>query len=139
MREELAEQIRSVARESFSRSGGPGGQNVNKLNTQVTLHVPLPDLDLSATEYQRLYEELGGRINADDELVVQSSDTRSQAQNRQIALDRAIALIAEAIRPRRTRRATKPSRAVRERRLERKRRRAAKKSMRKPPPHAADE
>ncbi|MFP4113590.1 MAG: alternative ribosome rescue aminoacyl-tRNA hydrolase ArfB [Spirochaetota bacterium] len=133
MREELERRIRSAAQESFSRSGGPGGQNVNKVNTQVTVHVPLAELELSDEEAQRVHEVLAGRISSDDELVIQCSDTRSQAQNREIALDRAVALIDEAIRPRKPRRPTKPGRASREARLERKRRRAEKKELRRPP------
>lgn len=133
MRDELERQIRSVAQESFSRSGGPGGQNVNKVSTQVTVHVPLTELKVSRDELQRIHEALAGRISGDEELVVQCSDTRSQAQNREIALDRAVALIGEAIRPRKTRRPTRPGRAAHERRLERKKRRSAKKQWRRPP------
>ncbi len=133
MREELARQIRTAARESFSRSGGPGGQNVNKVNTQVTLHVPLPQLDLSAAERERLGEQLANRITGEDELVVQCSQTRSQIQNREIALERAVSLIAHAIRAQRKRRPTRPSKAARERRLQKKRLRAERKRMRRPP------
>lgn len=133
MRDELEQQIRAAARESFSRSGGPGGQNVNKVNTQVTLHVPLGGLALSEAERERLVERLSNRITAENELVVQCSETRSQAQNREIALSRALSLIDHALQPQRTRRPTRPSRAARERRLERKRVRAERKRLRRPP------
>ncbi len=134
MRDELERQIRSLAQESFSRSGGPGGQNVNKVNTQVTLHVPLSELPLTEGELERVRDRLGGRITSDDQLVIQCSDTRRQALNREIALDRAVSLIDEAIVPPKPRRATKPSRAAREKRIESKRKRGEKKSLRRRPP-----
>lgn len=133
MREELEDLIRSAARERFSRSGGPGGQNVNKVNTQVTLHVPLDELDLTEEERARIEEELGGRISGEGELVVQVSETRSQAQNRAIAIERAVELIADALKPRRPRKPTRPSRGAIERRLERKRRSGERKRSRRPP------
>ena len=133
MRAELERQIRRAAQESFSRSGGPGGQNVNKVSTQVTVHVPLGDLDLSDEERMRVHERLSGRITNEEELVVQCSDTRSQARNREIALDRVVQLIGETIVPRKRRRPTRPGRAARERRIAAKRRRSEKKELRQPP------
>lgn len=133
MREELEQQIRAAARETFSRSGGPGGQNVNKVNTQVTVHVPLPELDLTPTEREALSNRLGKRINAEGELVVQCSQTRSQAQNREIAIERALSLVDRTIRPQHTRRPTRPSRGARERRLQTKRARSERKRLRRPP------
>ena len=133
MRAELERQIRRAAQESFSRSGGPGGQNVNKVSTQVTVHVPLGDLDLSDEERMRVHERLSGRITNEEELVVQCSDTRSQARNREIALDRVVQLIGETIVPRKRRRPTRPGRAARERRIAAKRRRSEKKGLRQPP------
>jgi ribosome-associated protein len=133
MRDALEQQIRSVAREVFSRSGGPGGQNVNKVNTQVTVHVPLGQLDLSETERRMLSHRLANRITTEGELVVHCSQTRSQARNREIALERVLALIADAMRPQRVRRPTRPTRGATERRLQTKRSRGERKQLRKPP------
>lgn len=133
MREELESTIRGAARERFSRSGGPGGQNVNKVNTQVTLHVPLSELGLTDDERARVETALAGRISGEGELVVQVSQTRSQAQNREIAVERAVELLAEALTPRRPRKPTRPSRAARERRLEGKKRSGERKRFRRPP------
>ncbi len=131
MREELEQQIRTLAQERFARSGGPGGQNVNKVNTQVTVHLPIEELDLSDAERERLRDRLANRITVEGELVVRCSQTRSQSANREIAMNRVIALVESAIRPKRARRPTRPSRAAVERRLERKRRHAEKKRRRR--------
>lgn len=131
--DDIEEQIRRIATEQFSRSGGPGGQNVNKVNTKVTLRIPVNDLGLTEEEHARLADRLAGRLNADGELVIHSADTRSQGTNRDIALQRAARLIEEALKTPRRRRPTKPSKAARERRLDAKRRRSLRKHQRKRP------
>jgi ribosome-associated protein len=107
---------------TFSRSSGPGGQNVNKVNTKSTIRAALDSIDgLSPEERDRLSVRLGRRITVDRVLVVQAQDERSQSMNREIAIERAMALIEGGLRRPATRRATRPTKASRERRLSSKR------------------
>jgi ribosome-associated protein len=135
---ELHRSIRENAEASFSRSGGPGGQNVNKVNTKVTLRLPLAGLrGLSEGERLRLETLLTSRLcrgAAGPELVIASDEERSQRTNLERAYSRAEALIAASARLPRTRRPTKPSRAAREQRLQSKRLQGRKKAARRPAP-----
>ncbi|MBN2051855.1 MAG: aminoacyl-tRNA hydrolase [Spirochaetales bacterium] len=130
---ELVKRIRLASTEEFSRSGGPGGQNVNKVNTKVTLRVALDRLDLSLEEIGRLYLRLENRVNSSGELLIHCTETRNQGRNRELALLRAAGLIEEALKPPICRRPTGPSRAARERRLERKHHQSTRKESRRRP------
>lgn len=131
--EEIRSRVDEAGEESFSRSGGPGGQNVNKVNTQVTLSVPLDELGLSEAELARVVEKLRTRITVDGALLIRSSEHRTQAQNREAARDRAASLLWQALRRPRQRKKTGVPKKAREERLASKRKRAEKKRMRGKP------
>lgn len=110
----------------FSRSGGPGGQHANTADTRVEVRFDIlgsPSLDEG--QRARLVERLG------DEVRVVASDRRSQARNRELALERLAERLASALAVETPRRATRPTRASVQRRLEGKRRRAQRKAGRR--------
>jgi ribosome-associated protein len=103
---------------SFMRSSGPGGQNVNKVATAVQLRFDLKGtavLDEAAKE--RLRQLAGRRVTQDGALLIVARNHRTQEQNRRAAFERLASLIAAALIEPKRRRATKPTRAARERRL----------------------
>lgn len=131
---ELFAWVEGNARISFSRSGGPGGQNVNKVNTKATLRIrPVGIPDISDEQLELLRSRLGNRINEAGELVVHASEKRTQLGNRRAAVERTASLIHAALRPEAKRKKTRPGRAAHERRLQQKKRTAQRKSMRRPP------
>jgi len=116
---------------SFSRSGGPGGQNVNKVNTKVLLTLSLDALsDLEDLEIVRIKIQLSGRINSRGELFLQLQEERSQLMNRERAVEKMTDLILGALVLPRKRKKTKPSKAAKRRRLEGKKKLSDKKKNR---------
>jgi ribosome-associated protein len=126
--------VRACAAFTFARSGGPGGQNVNKVSSKAILRLPLGRFagiaGLSEMEIARVREKLGRRLNDRGDLVLTVQDTRDQAKNRDIAVQRAAALVAAALRRPKRRVETRPSRGSREARLTSKKRRGAAKRLR---------
>ncbi len=117
-----------------SRSSGPGGQNVNKVNSKVTLQLDITNSQvLTASQKQLINEKLSSRITSDGILVIQAQETRSQSGNKEIALEKLDALLQKAFQRKKVRRATKPSKAAKQQRLKKKKIVSEKKKWRKPP------
>jgi ribosome-associated protein len=119
---------------SFARAGGPGGQHVNTAATKVELRFDVATSSALTDEQRaRIREHLGNRLTKDGVLVLKASEHRSQARNRRAVVGRFRNLLREALRPRKRRKPTRPTRASEQRRLEAKRRRGEKKRLRQPP------
>ena len=120
----------ATLRESFVRSSGPGGQNVNKVATAVQLSFDVGASDLPADVKERLRKLAGSRLDSRDVLHIDARRARTREQNRRDARQRLVELVRQAaIRPK-DRRATRPTRASRHRRLDEKRNAGRKKNLR---------
>ena len=121
--------------ESFVRASGPGGQNVNKLATAVQLRFDVRGSPSLPAEVRARLERLAGaRLTREGVLVIIAQRHRTQARNREDALDRLIELIRRAAIAPRPRRPTRPTKASRERRIEGKKRRSGIKRLRRAKP-----
>lgn len=138
--EQIAPGVRvpaGVLRFSFARSSGPGGQNVNKLETKAELRVSIEDLPISGRAKGRLRGLAGGNVIGSEtfvdeegkervrggEIVLTSQEHRSQSQNKSACLEKLRELLVRAMAEPKVRRKTKPSRGSIERRLESKKHR----------------
>jgi ribosome-associated protein len=112
----------------FSRSSGPGGQHAQKTETRVEAIFDVEASSaLTRAQKERVVRKAGPVLRA----IAQ--DERSQSRNRELAIERLVAALRDALRVERRRRPTRPTAASRERRLEQKRRRGATKQLRRPP------
>lgn len=101
-----------------SRSSGPGGQNVNKVNSKVEVHFNVRNSSLLEDDEKELIQKkLESKITSEGILVVVSQRDRSQLTNKEDAINKLYALINKALKPERPRRATKPTRSSVEKRL----------------------
>lgn len=128
---------RSELRLTFARSSGPGGQNVNKVNSKVTLHWPViasPSLPDDVRE--RFVRKFANRITTEGELVLSSQESRDQSANIDDCLGKLREMVLSVAVAPKKRKATKPTKGSQRRRLEAKKGRSQTKSLRRKP--AAD-
>lgn len=121
---------------SASRSSGPGGQNVNKVNTRVELRFSVDNSQfLSAFEKSKIQFNLKNRINSEGELILVSQVERSQWRNKEVVTEKFFKLIDKVLTPTKKRIKTKPTKSSKLKRLESKKKVSQKKVLRKPPPN----
>jgi ribosome-associated protein len=114
------------------RSSGPGGQNVNKVNSKVTLRWSVANsISLPEEVRARLFEKFGGRITKNGEIVVASQRYRDQPRNQEDCLERVRKMLEQVATAPKRRKPTKPTRGSHERRLKNKRVRSGTKQGRK--------
>ncbi|MBC7835002.1 MAG: aminoacyl-tRNA hydrolase [Phycisphaerales bacterium] len=109
---------------SYSRSGGPGGQNVNKVSSKAELRLALHQIPISARARARLARLAGRRLTDEGELILTCEEDRSQSRNRAACFDKLRELIVQALMEPKVRRKTKPSKGSVQRRLDEKKTRA---------------
>ncbi len=117
---------------STSRSSGPGGQNVNKVSTKVIIRWNLLHSTLITDEQKMvLLNKLSGQLTREGELIINSQESRSQLQNKELALEKLDALLRKALTKPKARKATKPTKSSKVKRVDNKKRHAEKKQWRK--------
>jgi ribosome-associated protein len=108
---------------SFTTSGGPGGQNVNKVATRCVLRVRLADLPLTPPQTDRLRALASHLVTGEGDLVISGGEHRSQSRNKEACVERLGELVRAALVRPKVRRVTRPTRGSKERRLGEKKRR----------------
>ena len=116
----------------YSRSSGPGGQNVNKVNSRVTLKWDVVHSSILNEEQKTLLlHKLSSRLTKDGMLMIMVQDNRSQLQNKETALQRLDIILTQALTPKKARKATKPSKAAKRKRIQTKKIHSEKKTWRR--------
>ena len=119
-----------------SRSGGPGGQNVNKVNSKVTLHFDLANSSvLTSEEKSTISDKLSAKITREGILILTAQEKRSQLENKEAVIHKFDKLMARAFEKRKARKATKPSKSSVQERINKKKVLAEKKKWRRRPDH----
>ncbi|HLT82556.1 MAG TPA: alternative ribosome rescue aminoacyl-tRNA hydrolase ArfB [Cyclobacteriaceae bacterium] len=127
-----ASKLSPELRFTTSRSGGPGGQHVNKVSTKVTLKFDVRNSNLLTPEEKEIIEDrLRSKLTADGVLVLSSQEKRSQLANRENVIAKFDRVMSRAFAIRKKRKATKPTKASKEKRLQEKKMRAEKKRYRR--------
>lgn len=115
-----------------SKSSGPGGQNVNKVNSRVELRININDCDLfTVDEKGKIFKKLENKINKEFELVIVRQTERSQLKNKEKAIEAFYKIIETALKKEKVRKKSKPSKAVIQKRLEEKKKLSEKKNNRR--------
>lgn len=114
------------------RSSGPGGQNVNKVNSKVELRFDVLNSSiLSAQQRMILLDKLRAKISDDGILIITCQVSRSQLENKELVLSKFYVLINKSLKPQKVRTKTKPTKASKEKRLQQKRENSEKKERRR--------
>ncbi|MCF1191123.1 aminoacyl-tRNA hydrolase [Mangrovimonas sp. AS39] len=130
----LEEALISELQFSAMRSSGAGGQNVNKVSSKVELRFDVEaSLALNEEQKQSLFEKLQNKISNEGVLILQCDESRSQHKNKQLVIERFLAMIQQAFKKPKKRKPTKIPASVKRKRLDNKRKQSDKKANRKPP------
>lgn len=116
---------------TFARSSGPGGQNINKVNSKATLTWNLAESDSISEEVKKRFLAKFNRYMVGDEVIIQSQRFRSQSRNKQDCIDKLHEMLNTVRTPPKKRIATKPSKAAVNERIKQKKQRSEKKSLRR--------
>ena len=118
---------------SATRSGGPGGQNVNKVNSKINLRFDVKQSpSLTEEEKEKILDRLNSRITNEGVLILSASSKRTQLQNKEAAIAKFNKLMGNAFTKRKKRKATKPTKGSIKRRMKNKKIQSEKKKMRQP-------
>ncbi|TXH31001.1 MAG: aminoacyl-tRNA hydrolase [Cyclobacteriaceae bacterium] len=130
---QLIDQVKPEFVFTASRSSGPGGQNVNKVNSRITLSWRVSESSLAPEVKEMILKKLHSRITADGELQITVQENRSQLQNKEATIQKLHELLSKAFAPRKVRKPTKPGKAAKQARLQTKKQHSEKKKWRQKP------